>query len=148
MPLVAPSRGGFVLPVVSEVPVVPVEPVLPLLPAAVEPPLALVALVSPAPSALPGFVSLFCFWALVRVSRVPAVAAVELPVLCSPACAPLDPLCLPTVLVAALGSFVACSVMLPDCACATDPLNIAAATDAPNKPFKSLFVFMSFTQYL
>jgi hypothetical protein len=123
-PLVSLSLGGLPL---------PIDPLDPLLPAA---PLAPLEVLS--------FLCFLSFLCLGSAWLEPVVALLELPELWSLICEPLAPLCCSVLLVAAAGSVPVRPAVLLDCACTVSPLNIAATTDAPNRPFKSLFVFMSF----
>jgi hypothetical protein len=75
---------------------------------------------------------LLCFFLLL-------LWVVEAPLLWSPM-VPVAPLWLPDVLLAPVPLW---SVLLPDCAWTGSELNIAATTEAPSKPFNTLFIFMS-----
>jgi hypothetical protein len=148
LPLVPPVPLVPLLPPVPPVPLepllpVPIEPLEPLLPLPIEPLVPLVPLVASEP------LCFLCFlWAFFgfSLSLLVVVALDELPALWSPICEPLEPLCCPVVLLAPLVPPPPCPAVLLDCAWTVKPLNIAATTDAPSKPFKSLVVFISFSQ--
>jgi signal-induced proliferation-associated 1 like protein 3 len=72
----------------------------------------------------------------------PVAPLAELPLLWSLMLEPVLPLWL-LVPVAPLVVLPLCPAVLLDCACTLIALNIAAATDAPSRPFSNLFVFMS-----
>jgi signal-induced proliferation-associated 1 like protein 3 len=129
-PLVPPMLP---LPVVPLLPLMPLLPLLPLLPLM---PLLLPLL----PDWLLSDEDEECFLLFFFLEcLVPLVD--ELPLLWSPACMPLAPLCwLPAPM---LWSDELWPEVLLDWACAFSDANIAATTETPSNPFNTLLIFMS-----
>jgi hypothetical protein len=124
VPLVPPVMPLPLVPLALPLPLVPIEPVL-------EAPLEL--LVPPVPL-LPLvwwdlLLSFFCFLLelVVPLLELPEVWSLA----CAPVCEPVRPDALPVW-----------SVVLLVCALTLNEVAIAAATEAPSRPFKSLCIFM------